>query len=112
MHEHGIADQILKSLLQHRDRTGASRVVAATVRVSEIAGLSQPALQAALDHCCEHHQLDPIALTLQSSGLLAHCNSCDQVVAVNDEIQCVTCGSSEVRLCAGEAVVIESCECI
>ena len=112
MHEHGLADYVLDALLLHRDRVGAQRVLSATLQVSELGGVSRAAFQAALDHCCEHHQLEPIQLTLETPGIIAHCSHCDRLVPLTPEVRCADCGSADIRLCGDEAIIIKNCECV
>lgn len=110
MHEHGLADQVLDAILQQPDRPADARPTAVTVVVSELAGLTQEALQSALDHVCEHHALPPVHLTLETVELLGECQQCGQVQVVSEDLQCPACGSDEVRLCAGETMLIRAVE--
>ncbi len=110
MHEHGVADQVLDAILHQPDRPADARPVAVTVVVSELAALTQEALQDALDHVCEHHALPPIRLTLETAALLGECRECGQIQAVSEDLQCPACGSGEVRLCAGETMLIRAVE--
>ena len=111
MHEHGLADEVLKALLSHRDRTGVKSVVAATVQVSELAGLSAPALQMALDHVCEHYGLACVDLTVEVPGVIAQCARCGETAAMADDLCCTECGSNQVRLCGDETMLVTSCTC-
>mgnify|MGYP005834604201 CR=1 FL=1 len=110
MHEHGVADQVLDAILQQPDRPAGARPVAVTVLVSELGGLTQDALQSALDHVCEHHGLPAIRLVLETAELLGECRECGRVQAVSEDLQCPACGSGEVRLCAGETMLIQAVE--
>jgi len=112
MHEHGLADQLLDALQQHRTRAGGGRITAATVEVCELGGATQEALQAALDHVCEHHSLAPIELTVEVAGLLGHCAQCGRVVHVTDDVTCGVCGQKDLRLCGSETVILKSCVCV
>jgi Zn finger protein HypA/HybF involved in hydrogenase expression len=110
MHEHGIADQVLDAVLQQPDRPPDARPVAVTVLVSELAGLTPEALQSALDHVCEHHGLPSIRLELRTAELVGECRECGRVQAVSEDLKCPACGSQDVRLCAGETVLIQAVE--
>jgi Zn finger protein HypA/HybF involved in hydrogenase expression len=110
MHEHGIADHILQAILSHPECPRGGIPVAVTVKVSEFSGLSGEALQASLNHVCEHEGRPPIALTVESVPLLGECRQCAQVSEVSEELTCALCGASPVRLCGGEVVVIEACQ--
>ena len=109
MHEHGLADEVLKALLSHR--TGAKSVVAATVQISELSGLSAPALQMSLDRVCEHHGLARVDLTVEVPGVIAQCPRCGQTTVLADDLCCAECGSNQVRLCGDETMLVTSCTC-
>ena len=110
MHEHGLADHIVDRILEHPDRPPHTSPIAVTVMVSELAGLSEDALQASLDHVCEHQGLAPIRLTLENAGLLGECRGCGAVGPVDEELTCATCGGSDIKLCAGEIVIVQACQ--
>jgi Zn finger protein HypA/HybF involved in hydrogenase expression len=106
MHEQGLCDPVLKVV---RDRLPAEcregRVLV-RLRVSELSGLTEPALQAAFDHAHECHQGPQIELHLLDEGLLGQCRRCG-VVEVTPELACARCGESGVKLAAGETLLIE-----
>jgi Zn finger protein HypA/HybF involved in hydrogenase expression len=109
MHEHGLADHILETVLHHPDRPQQAVPRAITVLVAELGGISQDALQANLDHVCEHHGLPQIELRVESVPLLGCCNACQETSPLGEELVCPACGSAEVRLCGGETIVISTC---
>ncbi len=110
MHEHGLADRLLAALRACQAQAGAAAISTATVEVSELAGVNAGALQMALDHVCEHQGIAPIQLTVEVPGLLGHCSDCGRVVRVGDDLACMDCGNTKVRLCGDETVVIKSCQ--
>jgi len=110
MHEHGLADHIVARALQHPDRPQDASPVAVTIMVSELAGLTQEALQLALDHVCEHHHIPRIRLHLQAVGLLGECRQCGEVSPVDEELVCPVCLAQDARLCAGEIAIITACQ--
>lgn len=107
MHEHGLCEPVLDRVRQclPADWPGGRLVV--RLRVSELSGLSQPALQAAFDHAHECHGGPQIEVELSGEGLLGHCPRCGQVVEVTPDLACASCGATEVPLAAGEALLIE-----
>jgi len=109
MHEHGLADELVEALLQQMRTQGKTSVVKARIQVSELSGLRQEPLQAAVDHVCEHLQMAPIGVELVSTGLLGRCAKCEKIVEADDELCCRECGSI-VTPCADEALLIESIE--
>lgn len=110
MHEHGLADHILEAVLHHPDRPPGRSPLSLTVVTSELSGLTQDALQHALDHVCEHEGLAPPALTLETVPLLGECAACGATAETDATLQCSRCGAAGVRLCAGELVLIRACE--
>lgn len=109
MHEHGIADRIVETVLHHPDRPGDRRPTAVTVLVAELGGLSQDALQAGLDHVCEHEGLPHIELELRTAEFLGDCGDCGRTSVVTEELVCPVCHAGGVRLCGGETVIVETC---
>lgn len=109
MHEHGVADRILEAILRHPDRPEHGRPLAVTVLVSELGGPDPDALQDSLDHVCEHMGLPVIELNLRSVELLGQCRKCGRTGAMGAGLVCPFCGATDVRLCGGETVVVESC---
>ncbi len=110
MHEHGLADHILDTVLHHPERPGQAIPRAITVMVAELGGTSQEALQANLDHVCEHEGLPQIELRLEVVPLLGTCNGCQETSALGEDMVCPACGGEDVRLCGGETVIIKTCE--
>lgn len=109
MHEHGVADRLLETLLHRPDRPGELRPVAVTVLVPELGGLTQEALQGALDHVCAHEALPRIVVEVRTTELLGSCAACGRTLAVSEELRCPACEAAGVRLCGGETIVVESC---
>jgi len=110
MHEHGLADQILQTVLHHPDRPQQALPRAITVWVAELGGISQDALQANLDHVCEHHGFPRIELCIETVPLLGCCNACQETSPLGEDMLCPACGAQDVRLCGGETVIIRACD--
>ena len=77
------------------------------LRVSELAGLTEPALQEAFDHAHACHEGPRIQVDLRCDGLLGSCGRCGEVVAVTPDLTCAQCGDTGVTLAAGETLLIE-----
>jgi len=106
MHEHGLADHLLEALIARQRACHAERVISAVVRVSALSGLSAASLQAALDHCCTHHRLPPIEITVRSDGLLGRCAGCGKAAIVTPDLTCTVCGAAGVRLLGDDTVLV------
>ena len=107
MHEHGLCDPVLKVVRDRLPAEWPGGRVLVRLRVSELSGLTEPALQAAFDHAHECHQGPQIELHLHDDGLLGTCPRCGEAVAVTPELACARCGQTGVTLAAGETLLIE-----
>ena len=107
MHEHGLGDLILHDIEDRFPAVPAGGHLEVRVRFSELSGVIQEALQAAMDHAAEHHHAPPVHLEVVSDGLLGRCADCGAVSAVNEDLACLVCKSTRVSLCAGETMLIE-----
>lgn len=110
MHEHGLADHILDSVLQHPHRPPHTLPRAVTVQVPELGGVCEEVLQANLDHVCEHHGIPAVTVHVEVVPLLGNCQSCGAVAALDEQLTCPNCRSTSVRICGGETAVIKTCE--
>lgn len=109
MHEHSLADAIVEAVETKRRQAGASRVIRALVRVSEISSLSSDALQLMIDHAAEEMGVQPFRVELVRDGLLGHCPNCG-LAPVDEELTCCLCGARPVRPAGDEAMLLVSCE--
>ncbi len=107
MHEHGLCDPVLKVIHDRLPADLAGKCVKVRLRVSEISGLTEPALQAAFDHAHASHEGPQVQLDLRSDGLLGNCSQCGEVVEVTPDLACAQCGDTGVTLAAGETLLIE-----
>jgi Zn finger protein HypA/HybF involved in hydrogenase expression len=107
MHEHSLCDPILQVVREQLPAERPDGRVLVRLRVSELSGLTQPALQAAFDHAYECHEGPQVELHLLDEGLLGHCRRCGQVVEVTADLTCARCGANGVTLAAGETLLVE-----
>jgi Zn finger protein HypA/HybF involved in hydrogenase expression len=110
MHEHGLADQILHAALHHPDRPPQAVPRVLKVLVAELGGPAPEALQANLDHVCEHEGLPHIEIHVEQVPRLGACQVCQQTSPLGEDLTCPACGAAEVRLCGGETAIIRECE--
>jgi Zn finger protein HypA/HybF involved in hydrogenase expression len=109
MHEHGIAGDMVHRLMGKGLPPGACRIASVTVRVSELSGVTQEALQLACDRACEEHGIEPFAVAVVKEGLLGLCPSCDRVTPADDSLHCTECGGGPVSLRADEVMLLLDC---
>ncbi len=80
-----------------------------TIRVSELSGLSDEALQMMLNHAAEEMGMEPVQVEVVRDGLLGHCPNCG-IVPISDELVCSVCGEQPVRPAGDEALLLVHCE--
>jgi Zn finger protein HypA/HybF involved in hydrogenase expression len=107
MHEQGLCDPVLKVVRDRLPAEWQNGHVLVRLRVSELSGLTEPALQTAFDHAHACHEGPEITLHLLDEGLLGNCRRCGRVVEVTAELTCASCGDTGVTLAAGETLLIE-----
>jgi Zn finger protein HypA/HybF involved in hydrogenase expression len=97
----------LKKVREWLPANCSSERVVVRLRVSELSGLTAPALQAAFDHAHACHAGPQVEVDLRCEGLLGHCARCGRVVEVTPDLACAECGDTGVTLAAGETLLIE-----
>ncbi len=106
MHEHGIAGDIVHVLMDKCRQNNAPGIRHATLQVSELSGMTQDALQMALDRACQEHDFPLFEVRMVKEGILGHCSVCGTIVQVDDQLNCCTCGHGPVQLMADEAILL------
>ncbi|HEY3398203.1 MAG TPA: hydrogenase/urease maturation nickel metallochaperone HypA [Armatimonadota bacterium] len=107
MHEHGLGEGVLSALADYLTKVPPGRRLRVHLRASEMSGLSQGALQAALDHAAVDHGTPPVEVWLHADGLLGACAPCGQTVEVTSDLCCAVCGSDQITLAGGETLLVE-----
>ncbi len=110
MHEHGIAGDIVHVVMHKCRKAAATRVERITIQVSELSGMTEAALQMALDHACEEHGIEPFEVQMVKNGLLGHCRVCETLVEADDAFNCRVCGNGPVRVMADEGMLLLDCQ--
>ncbi len=107
MHELAIAESLVDAVT---DKLGDRRVRAVRLQIGALAGVSVDALRFSFDVATEDTSLAGAALLVEDVPGRAHCLACDADFGVPDLILLCPCGSSDVRLLAGEELKILSVE--
>ena len=98
-----------KAVEKKRREAGGAAVKSVTLRVSELSGISQEALQMMIDHAAEEMGAETFPVELVADGLLGHCPNCG-IVPITEELVCTSCGAQNARPAGDEAMLLVSCE--
>ncbi len=112
MHELGIVSGVLDSVRPVAQEAGASRLLGITLRVGEMTGALQDALQFAWEALCEGDPfLEGAQLSIQTVHPRSRCLECGNEFD-HDQFHwaCPICGSAMTELLAGRELQIESIE--
>ena len=110
MHEHGIADEVFKALLEEARRRGASRITAATVHLGEFSGITADALVHSLEHCCEHESMPAFPVTVVVVGPAGRCLECGHEAPIEKMEKCTECESDHIETQPAVGVTVKSAE--
>jgi Zn finger protein HypA/HybF involved in hydrogenase expression len=109
MHEHSMADEVVRCVDRLREEAGAGTVKRVMIRVSELSGLTESALQMMIDHAAEEMDVEPFRVDIISDGLLGYCPRCG-ISPITEELICAACGAEGVRPAGDEAFLVVACE--
>lgn len=110
MHEHGIADEVFKALLEEARRRGASRITGATVHVGEFSGITPDALGHGLKHCCEHENMPPFPVEVVVVGPAGRCLECGHEAPIEQMETCAECESNHIEAQPAVGVTVKRAE--
>lgn len=110
MHEHGIADEILKVLLEEARKRDASGIAGVMIEVGEFSGVTEDALVQGLEHCCEHEDMAPFPVNVVVVGPQGKCQDCGHEAPIEDMTQCPECGGEDIEVQPSTGVRIKSVE--
>jgi Zn finger protein HypA/HybF involved in hydrogenase expression len=109
MHEHSVADAIVKAVEARRQAAGARLVRRAVLQISELSALSPQSLQMMIDHAAEELGVPSFAVEVLRDGLLGHCPNCG-LAPISDELVCRRCGQQDLTPAGDEGILLVSCE--
>ena len=111
MHEHGVADDVFRTLMQQANQSG-KRIGAVTIAVGELSGISPDALTHGLEHCCEHQQMEPFGVTVVVQDAMLQCAACGHQAPIEQAMRCPECGSEDVSIKPNTGVSITRIELV
>ena len=107
MHELSIAESVVEAITA---RTEQRRVRAVRLEVGQLCGVSADALRFCFELAVADTPIDGAALEIEERVGRARCVTCDEEFVLSDPILLCACGSSDVRVLAGEELRILSVE--
>ena len=107
MHELAIAESVVETITS---RTGDRAVRLVRLEVGRLSGVSADSLRFCFDLATDHTPVNGAVLEIEEPPGRARCVSCGEEFLVADLILLCSCGSSDVRVLAGEELRILSVE--
>ena len=106
MHEHGIADKLLREARAQGLSRGLGKISKIVIGVGALSGLTQEALAEPLHHAAAETDLGGVEIVFEKVPPAAVCRKCRK--GIGGESACPFCGSQEIEVTEGtEAVVKE-----
>jgi hydrogenase nickel incorporation protein HypA/HybF len=109
MHELSIAQSIVDAVAQ---RTGGAAVSNVRLTVGQLSGVVADSLRFCFELVAAGTPLEAAALQIEEPGGWAQCTACGTQFAVPDLVLLCPCGSADVRLLAGDELLIRSVELV
>jgi hydrogenase nickel incorporation protein HypA/HybF len=107
MHELAIAESVLDTITA---RTGDRQVCEVRLEVGKLSGVSVDSLRFCFELAAAGTGVDGAALDIVEPSGRARCETCSEEFLIDDRILLCACGSSDVRVLAGEELRIVSVE--
>ena len=107
MHELAIAESVVETITA---RTGERSVRAVRLEVGRLSGVSADSLRFCFELATADTPVDGAALVIDEPPGRARCVTCGEQFLVDEPILLCACGSSDVRVLAGEELRIVSVE--
>jgi hydrogenase nickel incorporation protein HypA/HybF len=109
MHEQSIARALLAQVLRIAEDSGAQAVESLRVRAGEFSGVETLLLASAFELVSVDTIASSARLEVESVPLALQCRECDHhCQPAGLRFQCAACGSVQVRITAGEELILES----
>ena len=107
--QHRLIDIIAAAIAEQAEAQGASRVVSATIKVSERASVTPEVVQACFARAAKEG-LEDLVLHIEIVPLLGTCAKCQTIVEIDSALCCRRCGGPYVEIGDHNTILLESCE--
>jgi hydrogenase nickel incorporation protein HypA/HybF len=107
VHELGITEEIVGQITA---RTHGRRVTTVHLQIGRLAGVVPDSVRFCFELVTEGTQLEGAALTIEEPAGEGACSVCGATFPIEQLLLLCPCGSTDVRIVAGEQLLIESVE--
>ena len=109
MHELAITQSVVDMVVE---RTAGRRVASVQVRVGKLSGVVADAMRFCFDLATVDTPLEGAELEIEAVPGQASCRTCSSEFEVSDLILLCHCGSADVRIIAGDELLVTSVEMV
>ena len=109
MHELAITQSVVDMVVE---RTAGRRVASVQVRVGKLSGVVADAMRFCFDLATVDTPLEGAELEIEAVPGQASCRTCSSEFEVSDLILLCHCGSADVRIIAGDELLVTSIEMV
>lgn len=114
MHEHGIARDLWKVVLEEAEKNNISKITKLNVVLGDASGIEKDLLDHSfIDHIFKEYDIAKGAVVeYEIVPLTAMCKNCSKDIKTSDmkKLVCPQCGSSDIDIVSGRDVYIKSIE--
>lgn len=108
MHELAVTQNILDIALRHAAAAGAGRITDIYLVIGELSSIVDDSVQFYWDFVSEGTPAAGATLHFRRVAAEMHCPACDHRYSPRQDLTCPLCGSSRVRITAGETFRLEA----
>ena len=111
MHELGIAQSIMKTVLAEADKAQARKVLKVSLKIGELAGVMPDSLTFCFELLAKSTIAENATLTIEKVPVSAYCNHCDKTFSIeHNHYCCQVCGNNRIELVSGQELQIDHLE--
>jgi hydrogenase nickel incorporation protein HypA/HybF len=111
MHEMAVAESILHTILEHAERLGNARAIAARISCGQFNALNDQAMRFALETISEGTVCRGMRLDIRHIPLQATCKDCQTTFTFDvHRPTCTACGSTQYEFEADAPLLLEDIE--
>ena len=107
MHELAVTESVVAEVTR---RLGAARVTRVVLEVGRLSGVASEAIRFCFDLCAEGTPLEGASLEILEPPGRARCRACGHGFDVQDPLAICRCGSADLELEGGQALLVRSVE--
>mgnify|MGYP000453220007 CR=1 FL=1 len=114
MHEHGIARDLWKAVLEEAKKNNISKITKLTIVLGDASGIERDFLEHSfVDHIFKEYEIaEGAVIEYEIAPLSAVCKGCSKDIKPSDMENpvCPQCGSTDIEIVSGRDVYVKSIE--